>query len=173
MSAPKVAPYGSWKSPITTDLIVSETIKLGQIVLDGDYIYWSESHPEEGGRNVILRCSRNDSAENLTPAPFNVRTRVHEYGGGSYTVSKSVVFFSNFVDQRLYRLEPGGSPRPITPDTAYRYADAVEDSRRNLLYCVREDHSEKDEPENSLVKVECRGDEAGGAVIVSGNDFYS
>ena len=128
-----VKPYGSWKSPITSELIVSETIKLGQIVLDGDYIYWSESHPEEGGRSVILRCSRNDSAENLTSAPFNVRTRVHEYGGGAFTVSDSIIYFANFADQRLYLQPLGLEPQPVTPpEVALRYADIVVDEEISM-----------------------------------------
>lgn len=78
MAKQQVAPYGSWKSPITSDLIVSETIALGQIALDGDEIYWVEQRPSEGGRNVVVRRTRDGKIADVTPKPFNARTRVHE-----------------------------------------------------------------------------------------------
>ncbi len=136
----KLAPYGSWKSPITSDMIASQTIGLEQIVLDGSDVYWIESRPAEGGRCVISRYSPGKEIEDITPAPFNARTRVHEYGGGAYTVFGRTVFFSNFADQRLYRLDPGSVPRPITPAGERRYADGVIDARRNRMICICEDH---------------------------------
>jgi hypothetical protein len=116
LSGPRVAPYGSWKSPITSDLIVAGTIGLGQIVLDGEDVYWVEMRPAERGRNVVVRRDASGRTIDLTPAPFDARTRVHEYGGGALTVSHGTVYFSNFADQRLYRHEPGGRPRPISPE---------------------------------------------------------
>src|SRR5262245_39235012 len=98
-----VAPYGSWKSPITSDLIVAGTIALGQITLDGDDVYWVEQRPTEGGRNVIVRYSPDGRMVDSNPTPFNARTRVHEYGGGAFTASGGALYFSHFVDQRLYR----------------------------------------------------------------------
>src|SRR2546421_719270 len=115
MAEQQVAPYGSWKSPITSDLIVSGTIGLGQIALDGDDIYWIEMRPAEGGRYVIVRRTADGRTTDVTPAPFNARTRVHEYGGGAFAVSDGMVYFSNFADQRLYRQTPGAQPEPITP----------------------------------------------------------
>ena len=104
---PETAEYGFWKSPITSDLIVAETISLGQIALSGDDVYWSEGRPSEGGRSVIV-CRRPDgSTHDVNPAPFNARTRVHEYGGGAFLVDGSTVYFSNFKDQRLYRVLTG------------------------------------------------------------------
>ncbi len=174
MSSVKVKPYGSWKSPITTDLIVSETIKLGQIVLEGNDIYWSESRPAEGGRSVIVRCSPDGRVEDITPKSFNVRTRVHEYGGGDYTVSDGTIYFSNFADQRLYRQGSKLEPLPLTSQTtARRYADMVMDKYRNRLICVREDHSvSESESINTLVALDLtHGQEE--LTLVSGNDFYS
>ena len=84
MSDVKVAPHGSWKSPITSDLIVSETIGLGAITLDGFNIYWIEVRLKEGGRYVVVRCTPDGKSTDVTPPPFNVRTRVHEYGGAAY-----------------------------------------------------------------------------------------
>ncbi|MFN4294141.1 MAG: S9 family peptidase [Thermoflexales bacterium] len=172
--APVVAPYGAWRSPITADLIVGQTISLGQIALDGDDAYWLESRPSEGGRYTLIRL-RGGSYQEVTPAPFNVRTRVHEYGGGAYLVHHGTVYFSNFHDQRLYRAGECGAPTPITPatDAKLRYADAVMDAQRRRLICVREDHTGGREPVNTLVAVRCDGDERGGATLVAGHDFYA
>ncbi len=196
MNPKQTAPYGSWKSPITSDSIVSGTIGLGQIALDGDDIYWTELRPSEGGRNVIVRRTLDGATTDVTPPPFNARTRVHEYGGGSYAVGDRVVYFSNFADQQLYRLSPGDVPRPLTPAVDLRYADAVIDRRRGQLIAVREDHTiEGREAVNSIVSLdwnaiedddvskredvsgdtttESTGAGSGGRVLVSGNDFYS
>ena len=173
MSDVKIAPYGSWKSPISSDLIVAESIRVGQPYFDRDSICWVEQRPNEGGRNVLVRRTPDGGVVDLTPPPYNVRTRVHEYGGGAYAVSDGVVIFSNFSDQRLYRLDGGDAPRPVIPEAALRYADAVFDRRRNLLFCVREDHRGPGEAVNTLAKVKWDGDDAGGEVIVSGNDFYA
>ncbi|MBA3806536.1 MAG: S9 family peptidase, partial [Acidobacteria bacterium] len=99
----KVVPYGSWKSPITSELIVTGSVGLYQPILDGEDVYWMEMRPSEGGRSVIVRRSRDGQTEDATPPPFNARTRVHEYGGGDYVVLDGTIYFSNFSDQRLYR----------------------------------------------------------------------
>ena len=96
MAEPQISPYGSWKSPITSDLIVSEAIGFGQIAIDGDDTYWVEMRPAEGGRNVIVRRTVEGHITDTTAAPFNVRSRVHEYGGGAYTVANGEIYFSNF-----------------------------------------------------------------------------
>ncbi|MBW1859739.1 MAG: S9 family peptidase, partial [Deltaproteobacteria bacterium] len=101
MTEPKTAPYGAWKSPITSDLIVSETIGLSQTALDGDDVYWTEMRPAEGGRYVVVKRSPDGSTVDITPPTFNARTRVHEYGGGSFWVADGDIYFSNFTDQRL------------------------------------------------------------------------
>jgi dipeptidyl aminopeptidase/acylaminoacyl peptidase len=168
-----VAKYGSWKSPITSDLIVAATVGLGEIALDGEDTYWIESRPSEGGRSVIVRRTSDGAVTDVTPPGFNARTTVHEYGGGAYFVAAGTVYFSNFADQRLYRQAPGEAPHPITSAEKMRYADGVMDRRRNLIYCVREDHSSGSrDAVNTLAKANIGGD-AGGEVIASGNDFYS
>jgi dipeptidyl aminopeptidase/acylaminoacyl peptidase len=173
MTSQKTAPYGSWKSPITSDLIVADSIGLGGTdILDGT-IYWQELRPKENGRLVVVKRTPDGKTTDLTPQPFNARTRVHEYGGHAYTVNQGTVYFSNFADQRLYRLDPGDSPIPITPETDLRYADYVVDPRRDILYSVREDHTASGEAINTIVKITSEGDETGGQMIVSGNDFYS
>ena len=174
MAEPKVAPYGSWKSPITSDLIVSEIIGLGQIALDGEDVYWVESRPTEGGRYVVVRRTPDGRTTDATPPPFNARTRVHEYGSGAFAVADGTVYFSNFADQRLYRQDPSSEPRPITPEASLRYADGVIVPRRGRMICVREDHTDPArEAVNAIVSLDLEGDDSGGQVLVSGNDFYS
>ncbi|HMF16943.1 MAG TPA: prolyl oligopeptidase family serine peptidase [Gemmataceae bacterium] len=170
---PTVAPYGSWKSPLTSDLIVAGTIGLEQIVVDGLDLYWIESRPAEKGRNVIVQQGADGKIQDVTPAPFNARTRVHEYGGGAFTVHNGTVYFSNFTDQRLYRQEPGEQPSPLTPEGDWRYADGVVDARRQRLICVREDHTQPNkEAVNSVAAVPLAGGSPG-VILASGHDFYS
>ncbi|WP_017721873.1 S9 family peptidase [Kamptonema formosum] len=174
MTGEQVAPYGSWKSPITSDLLVSETVGIGQIALDGEHVYWSEMRPKEGGRNVIVRQTPDGKISDVTPVPFNARNRAHEYGGGAFFVAESNVYFSSFADGRLYRQPPGGEPQPLTPaGKDWRYADGIADTARGRLICVREDHTgSSHEPVNTLVSADLRGSE-GVRVLVAGEDFYS
>ncbi len=163
-----IKPYGSWKSPITSDLIVSEIIDLGYPLVDGDDIYWIEMRPAEKGRYVIVKQAQKEITD-VTPDLFNARTRVHEYGGGSFTVKEGVVYFSNFSDQRLYCQKPGEDPVPMTSEGDMRYADSIIDSQGNIM-CVREDHTGTGEAVNTLVLIDSNGESD---VLVSGNDFYS
>jgi dipeptidyl aminopeptidase/acylaminoacyl peptidase len=173
MTTPKIAPYGSWKSPITSDAIVAATVGVGQIVLDGDNVYWTELRPSEAGRNVIVRHTADGRTIDMNPTPLNARTRVHEYGGVSFTVSEEVIYFSNFADQRLYRQAGTDGSSPLTPEAPLRYADAVVDRQRRCLICVREDHRPANrEAINTVVSIDAtHGGE--GEVLVSGNDFYA
>ncbi|MGH2413808.1 MAG: TolB family protein, partial [Microcystaceae cyanobacterium] len=172
MTEPQIVPFGSWKSPITSDLIVSETIGLGGVAVDGEDIYWLEGRPTEGGRNVLVRRTPEGTVTDITPPPFNVRTRVHEYGGGAFLVVNGTVYFSNFADQRIYRQTPNTEPQPLTQASQQRYADAIVDQKRNRLICVCEDHTKADrEPENTLVSVDVKTGDV--QVLVSGSDFYS
>jgi dipeptidyl aminopeptidase/acylaminoacyl peptidase len=174
MTGSQVAPYGSWKSPITSDSLVSETVGLGQIALDGEDIYWSEMRPKEGGRNVIVRPPHDGKISDVTPAPFNARTRAHEYGCGAFAVADGTIYFSNFADGRLYRQTPDSQPQPLTPaEKDWRYADCIADKARRRLICVREDHtSTSHEPVNTLVSVDLQESEQV-RVLVAGEDFYS
>jgi dipeptidyl aminopeptidase/acylaminoacyl peptidase len=177
------SPYGSWNSPITSDLVVAEAIRLDQVALDGNAIYWTESQPQKQGRCFVYRVAQGGEPEAVTPDDgnaYNVRTRVHEYGGGAFAVQDGTVYFSNFADQRLYRQEAGQdtgqSPRPITPMAApagaLRYADGVIDRRRGRLICVHEDHTHQGQAINTLASVDLSGARAPQR-LVSGNDFYS
>jgi dipeptidyl aminopeptidase/acylaminoacyl peptidase len=167
-----IAPYGSWKSPITPELITAISTPVMEAHVAGQEIYWSEMRPLEGGRYVIMHRSPQGQVEACTPPGFNARTRVHEYGGGAFTVSEGVIYFTNFADQRLYAHRPGESPRLLTPQEGYRYADLVVDAQRKALFCVREDHTGDGEAVNTLVRLSLTGGD-NGEVIVAGNDFYS
>ena len=164
----KTAPYGSWRSPITSDLIAAQSIGLSEIRIEPTGIYWQESRPHESGRSVIVH-----QGADLLAVPFSSRTRVHEYGGGAWTVSSGVLYFSNDSDQRLYRLHPGSAnPAAITPPGPMQYADGVIDTARNAWIGIREDHTAGGEPVNTVVRIHLNRPDAG-EILASGHDFYS
>ena len=167
-----IAPYGAWSSQIRIDDAVGDVIVLGEPWIDGDDVFWLEGRPVEGGRRVLVRAAADGSTTDLTPPPFNVRTRVHEYGGGSYVVAGGVVVFSDFGDGRLYRIDPGvAEPVPMTPAGPWRYADLRSDPARRRFYAVREDHSGAGEPSNTIVTVPLDGGDS--RVLVKGPDFVA
>jgi dipeptidyl aminopeptidase/acylaminoacyl peptidase len=168
------ASYGTWVSPITAEDVATGGIRLSAVTVDGRDIYWTESRPAEGGRQVVVRRDATGRIEDVTPHGTNARTRVHEMGGVSYLASDGEVFFSEFNDQRLYRIRPGAAPTAITPAGGLRYADAVLDPSRRFLFCVREDHERPGvEPTNTIVSIPLDGDPHPGHVVASGSDFYA
>jgi dipeptidyl aminopeptidase/acylaminoacyl peptidase len=168
---PRVAPYGAWRSPITTELITGKRVGVAiPRIVDGA-TYWIESRSQEGGRSVIVRRAADGTIADVIPPGFDNRSRVHEYGGSAFAVRDGTVYFSNFFDSRLYRLDEGAAPRPITPEGAWRYADLIIDPERGRLIAMREDHSQGGEPVNTIVAVDLAGDERGGTVLASGADF--
>jgi dipeptidyl aminopeptidase/acylaminoacyl peptidase len=172
-----IAPYGSWRSPITTDLVASEgSVSFGWLDVSDEGIYWTESRPEEQGRTALVLQPHDGAAVDVVPAGFNVRTRVHEYGGGAWFRDGRTVFCSSFDDSRLYRIDaPGEQPRPITPEPnaphALRYADGRVFAEGRLIVCVRESHG-NGEPVNELVVVPTDGS-AEPRVVAAGHDFYA
>ncbi|MCD2517943.1 S9 family peptidase [Massilia sp. G4R7] len=161
------APCGAWTSPITAAVVAAGATPLSALMLDGANLYWLEGRASEAGRSTLVGTSGE-----LTPAPFNVRSKVHEYGGGAHTVADGVAWFSNQPDGRLYRVEPGTAPVAITAeDNKQRYADFVVDAPRGRLVTVREDHSSGGHyPENTIAAIAFDGSET---VLVDGNDFYA
>jgi dipeptidyl aminopeptidase/acylaminoacyl peptidase len=169
-------PFGSWPSPISASMVAAQGLRFGGVRIDGGDVYWLEGRPAEGGRTVLVRRTPDGRCQDVTPAPFNVRTRVHEYGGGAYTVADGVVYFSNFIDQRVYRVAPAPalSPAAVTAEGRWFFADAVIDAARRRLVCVREDHTVQGEPITAIVAVALDGDgRDAGELLASGYDFYS
>ena len=169
----RVAPYGSWKSPITADLLASTYVGLEDLRLDGSDLYWDELRQADKGRNVIVRRKPDGTMLDVTPPGYSARTRVHEYGGGCYLIHNETVYFSNYTDQRLYRQDPGKAPRPITPPVDKRYADGIYDQKRNRIISIREDHTVKSgQAVTTIVSLDPEKENEG-EVLVTGNDFYS
>lgn len=173
MTEPVITPYGSWTSPITAESLTGAVVSIREPGCDGETVYWLEGRPAEKGRTTLIRLSDGEQTE-LTPNPFDVRSRVHEYGGGSWTASNGIVLVSNGTDNRIYRIGEDG-PQPITPEGPWRYADLLIDVLHNRIIAVREDHMlEGIEPINTLVQLDLDGpNDDGGQVIISGTDFVA
>lgn len=182
-SGKTTAPYGSWKSPLSAEIVSGAGKRLGDIAIDGECrLIILEGRPAENGRSVLVReaAVKGSPTEVITPDEFNVRTLVHEYGGGAFTVSGNIIVFSNYKDQRLYKQSVKGDhhPVPITPDyggPTVCYADGLVDLHLNRYITVREDHREsKTNPSATIVSVELSGGQTKEpTVLVSGNDFYA
>ena len=180
---PSVAPFGSWRSLIDAERISSGRVGLGQVALDGGSVYWTESRPADAGRTVVVRRRPDGRTEDVTPVGLNVRTRVHEYGGGAFAIRDGVLVFVDFGDGRLWRqdLDPGrvGSAQPLTPGVAgaaLRHADPVIDPVRRRVLCVQEDHRGGGQAVNRIVDVALDPDGSilpEPRVVVSGHDFFS
>jgi dipeptidyl aminopeptidase/acylaminoacyl peptidase len=178
VSQKTVAPYGTWSSPISAEMVAQAGVRLSAPWIEDGVVWWLEGRAAEGGRVALVRRDPDGSRVDAVPEDFNVRTSVHEYGGGAYCIRRGVAYCSNFDDQRLYRIQPGAEPVPITPDVPerrHRYADGriIEDGR--LWIGVRERHAESDrsvDVVNELVAVPTDGSTEP-RVIVDGRDFYS
>jgi len=162
----QVAPHGTWRSPITAEVVAQGGVRLGGVAFDDSEPCWIEGRPAERGRSVLVR-----NGADITSPPFDVRTRAHEYGGGAYLIEQGRVWFTNFADQRIYYQAPGAAPVALTPAGPYRYADITLDPTRNRLITVRENHEGPGEPQNELVGVSL---EDGSTRILAGrHDFCS
>lgn len=172
-----VAPYGTWRSPISAEMVSVDGVGLSQPWLEGGSVYWLERRPTEGGRSVVVHAAPFSDPVDVTPPGFNVRSTVHEYGGGPAVVHRETVLFSHFADQRLYRQEPGVDPVPITPESGARdrYADGRVTPDGRHVIAVRERHPDPDDPSgvtNELVAIPLDGS-AEPRTIRSGRDFFS
>lgn len=172
MPSRKTAPYGTWHSPITAHTVAAGTKPLSEPRIDGAHVCWLEGLSAEGGRVAAVRAAPGAASERLTPAPYNLRSRVHEYGGGAWIVNEGVAYFSNFGDNLVYRHDADGQTHALTREPLHRHADFELDARRGRLIAVREDHRGGDrEPRNLLVSLPLQGGD--GAELVSGADFYA
>jgi dipeptidyl aminopeptidase/acylaminoacyl peptidase len=169
---PTVAPFGSWRSPISAQMLVEGAVRFGDITTDGETLYWIEGRPQEEGRYALVRRTADGKTEDVLPKPFSARTTVHEYGGGALAVANGTVYFTNYADQRLWKLTPSQAPQPITAESKLRFADFVLDAPRKQLIAVCEDHTKNDhEPANRIVAVNLADGKV--TILVEGADFYS
>ena len=178
---PTVLPFGSWPTPVTSELVVRSARLPSAVRSDGDDVWWSESRPEEGGRTAILRLGADGARTEVLPAPWNARSGVHEYGGGAWWVQGGVLWFTDWASQRIHRLSFDGDPnaldpQPITPEPdeprGLRYADGDVSPDGTTLLCVREEHRAGGEVVNVIVRLDA-GAPSEPEVVVAGPDFVS
>jgi dipeptidyl aminopeptidase/acylaminoacyl peptidase len=165
-------PYGSWPSPVTAASIVEKAVSLSALQVSGDGLFWTEGRPADGGRQVVVRWVPGAEPVDVLPAGFSARSTVHEYGGGAFCVHDGTVFFSNFDDQRLWRVDPGAGPRPMTDEPGARYADGHLSPDGTRLACVRERHLDDGQVVNDLVVLTLDRD-GEPEVVAEGHDFYA
>lgn len=177
------SPFGSWSTPVTSDVVVAAAVRLGEVRVDGPHdgyvdVVWAEGRPAEGGRTQLVRHRAAGGTDELLPEGRNARTAVHEYGGAGWWVHGGVVWFTDWADQRLYRLEPGGDPVPLTPEPGRprgdRYADGDLGRDGTRIVCVRERHH-GDAATDVVNEVVILDAHAPGApeVVVTGPDFVA
>ena len=166
MNTPVTAPCGTWSSPITAARVAAGVRPVSAPRLAGERVLWLQSLPEEGGRVAVATAGGV-----LTPAPFNVRTRVHEYGGGAVAAAGDTVWFSNFADNLVYAQQGDAAPVAIATDASQRHADLELDARHERLIAIREQHAEGAEARNTIVALKLDG--SGSTTLVEGADFYA
>ncbi len=174
-AAPTIKPYGAWNSAVTAEALANAQIGFNNLCAAAGDLYWTENVPSADGAHWLFRMSSGGAVSALSPATANVRSRVHEYGGAPFVVVGDTAYYTQFSDQRLYRIRPGAGPEPLTPE-GYRYADftplrAAQGSVAALI-CVREDHTDPQRIRNALVSVPLP---AGGAgdVLFADSDFVA
>jgi dipeptidyl aminopeptidase/acylaminoacyl peptidase len=173
-SAPAIAPYGSWASPLSAEALSSGRVSFSDLRSVNGRLYWTETVPSAGGISSLFSMGSDAVGSRVSPEGVSVRTRVHEYGGSPYVVVGDTVYYSQFTDQRLYALKPGGAPAPLTPPE-YRYADCTvlrTSGAPDALLCVREDHTDPAKVRNAIVRVPLP-DGGAGDVLYSDSDFVA
>ncbi|KAI7754617.1 hypothetical protein M8C21_018206, partial [Ambrosia artemisiifolia] len=187
MSGPSqklTAPYGSWPSPITSDIVSGAANTLCGTAVDSfGRLFWLESRPTESGRSVLVKGGDDGyEATDVTPKEFSVRTLANEYGGGDFSIYGDTLFFSNYNDQRLYKQSINSKaespPVALTPDfggPVVAYADGVYDKRLNRYITVREDRRESvSKSVTTIVAIELNESIIQDPkVLIGGNDFYA
>ncbi len=171
-----IAPCGTWVSPVTKDLVAGQTIGLSAPAADGATLYWLESRPEEAGRSVLVRRYADGAIADVTPPPFNVASRVHEYGGGAWAVRDGAVVFSHKPDGSVWLIEPPAPPRKLTEVAGCRYADFRFLPGAGAVVCVREDHRGRppSDPLAAIVRLDFAAPpDDPGRVLVTGPDFLA
>jgi dipeptidyl aminopeptidase/acylaminoacyl peptidase len=167
----QVAPFGTWRSALAPAALGSSNVKISMPALGADgSVWWVEGRPSEGGRGVLVR-DRGGAREDVVPAPFSVRTRVHEYGGRAWVADGEVVYFCHDGDHCVYRMVIGEAPARVTEPRGWRFAELIVDRAQDRLIAVGELHEGGGHPTNHLVSI----DLTTGAVVVlvTGADFYA
>ena len=165
-------PYGSWISPITPERLSHHAVRLSNCTFTKGSRYWLEGRAAEGGRNVLVRKSADAKVVDMTPPPYDVRSRVHEYGGNPYMVADSTTWFVNFRDQQIYVQTENKAPQALTAESNERFTDMILDAKRQRIICVAESHADpKREPENFLASVDIRSGKL--RCLCTGEDFFS
>ena len=176
MSEREILPYGSWPSPFPIEVLVDGVRELSSLTAAEGVRWWLESRPDEGGRQALIRREADGTRTRLSPEGFNVRSRVHEYGGGDHLVAGDLIVVSDFVTGRLHRIVAPERTEALTPERDWRYADPILDAPRDRLIAVREDH----EPDavaahgewiNDLVSIDLATGEV--TSLAGGRDFYA
>jgi dipeptidyl aminopeptidase/acylaminoacyl peptidase len=171
MNTKTSAPYGTWLSPISSTSITADAINLDEIRLHSSGSYWIERRPKEKGRCVIVRHA-SGNIQDILPAPFSARSRVHEYGGGVYCITNDGLFFINDSDQNIYFTNDQTLPLPLTHTKHQLYADLFFDCFRHQILCVCQDESNPDmEASNTLISIDSTTGDI--TTLCSGYDFYS
>jgi dipeptidyl aminopeptidase/acylaminoacyl peptidase len=173
-SAPTIAPYGSWASPLSAEALAAGGISFADLRSANERLYWLENVPARGGEVTLFSFDAGKVAQ-VTPDGANVRTRVHEFGGAPFILVGDTVYYSQLSDQRLYELKRGGIPTPVTPPN-YRYADCITlpaaAKSAAALLCVREDHTDPAHVRNALVRL-LLPIAGAGEVLFADSDFVS
>ena len=170
MTTPTIAPCGTWPSPITAARVSAGTRPVAAPRLVDGRVLWLQSLPEEGGRIAVATLGDDGAPRIVTPAPFNVRTRVHEYGGGAFVAADDTIWFSHFADNLVYAQVGDAAPVALTSDGQQRHADLELDPRHGRLVAIRENHTADGEPRNTIVGLALDG--SGSTTLVEGADFY-
>ncbi|GAA3084442.1 S9 family peptidase [Pseudonocardia yunnanensis] len=171
-------PYGSWPTPITSEQVVAASVRLSGLAVDGADIVWSEGRPADAGRTQLVRRSEDGTTADLLPAGRDARTAVHEYGGAAWWVRDGIVWFSDWADQRLYRMAPGAAPEPLTPEPvsprADRYAEGDVSPDGTWIACIREHHAGSSalDVRNEIVRIAAHTPSEP-EVLVTGPDFVA
>lgn len=165
----EILPYGSWPSPLSAEAVSAAAPRIDGARFVGDDIWWGETVPEEGGRGAVRR-RRGDEVVDVLPAPWSARSRVHEYGGGSWTTTDDgVLLFVEKTDQRVWMLRGSDSPVALTPDGAGMRFGGLSWQHGRLL-AVRETHDGTAVPARDIVVIGLDGSLTS---LVAGSDFLA
>jgi dipeptidyl aminopeptidase/acylaminoacyl peptidase len=165
------AVYGAWQSPISAASIFEASDNVSYLSVENNQLYFVESKASANGKNILFKLNQKNVAVQLTSNEVSVRSRVHEYGGRPYLVDGEDIYYSQFTDQKIYRISQNNPPEAITSE-GLRYMECIADQNNNRLICVREDHRGIGEPINTLVAISL-SDIYQEIILFEGTDFVS